>query len=79
VTVATRAYYKTVVRVEILSEDAPIEFDNLADLNYEITEGDHSGNWTVESKPISRRTLINLCRKHGTDPGFFLELESDKI
>ena len=58
--------------VTVLTEDVPPEFDNLTDLNYLITEGDASGEYTVvSSKRISGRVCAKALEAQGSDPSFF--------
>jgi hypothetical protein len=71
VTAATKKYFKTTVKVEVLSEK-PIEFDNLAELHHQIIHGDLSGQFTVEKqRRLGERAFVSECAKQGTDPEFF--------
>jgi hypothetical protein len=53
-----RKFYRTVLRVEILS-DKPYEFENLADVDHEIGDGGSSGQWSV----VSQTTMTALETK----------------
>jgi hypothetical protein len=50
--VPTRTFYKTVIQVEVLSEE-PLEYDDLGDVNFAISQGDCSGS----IREIKRITL----------------------
>lgn len=68
-----RKFFKTIVTVEVLSEDVPVEFDNLQELHYMITSGDDSG--VIKScihKKITGKQAAQALIKQGSDPGFFL-------
>lgn len=73
---SNRIFYKTVINVEILSED-PFEWDDLNDVHYAITNGDCSGlveesYRTVLSSQEAAKELI----RHSSDPNFF-DLDND--
>lgn len=64
-------YYKTIIRYEILSEDAPWS-GTLEDLAYDVTEGGCSGQF-LKSIEIEL-TADEMCKallKQGSDPSFF--------
>ena len=65
--------YKSVLRVEILSEEPYPESVNLEDVNYDITEGHHSGvlNWESHSVELIGVDAVEEVRKQGTDLEFF--------
>jgi hypothetical protein len=67
-----RKFYKTVIRVEVLSED-PVSFgETLSGVDYAITEGDCSGKVKVVSqKTITPKQAAKELIKHGSDPAFF--------
>jgi hypothetical protein len=68
-------YYKTVVKVEILSEETPWD-GNLSMLYDDITTGDCSGHQSRTQFEISKWSMIRECSKQGTDPSFF-SIEDD--
>ena len=67
-----RKFYRTVVEIEILSEE-PIAFESLGEINHAITEGDCSGSWNPLSsnEVVDGKTIVKLLKKQGSDPGFF--------
>lgn len=70
-------YFKTVVQVEILSEDAPFS-GSIADLAYNITEGDMSGRQldsiVTQLTPDQARAALTA---QGSDPSFFMGLAEE--
>lgn len=67
-----RKFYKTVVTVEIISADNPPEFENLSELSYLITEGDHSGQFrTTLAKKLTAKEAAKALVKQDSDPEFF--------
>ena len=64
-------FYKTVITVEVLSE-GPLQWNDLSDVAYEIIEGGASGWIDYREEDISEEDLIQECKKHATDPEFFL-------
>ena len=72
-----RKFYKTVLQVEILSE-TPVNFDNLADVAYAITEGDCCGTVKdiLNNKEISAKKCAEQLFAFGSEPGFF-QLDED--
>ncbi len=69
---SSRKFFRTIVQVEVLSEDHPIKFDDLEDLNHGISQGDWSGKVeVVKSEPISAQRAAKLLMEQGSDPGFF--------
>ncbi len=66
-----RTFHRTVLKVEILSED-PYNFEDLAQVDRDITTGDCSGKTTIESseKMDGKRCAEGLAAQ-GSDPGFF--------
>ena len=66
-------FFKTILKVEVLSEDCDVSSLGLDAINYAITDGDCSGLVTVEEvKQLSEEELVAECDKQGTDPAFFL-------
>ncbi len=69
--VSTRNFYRTVITVEVLSEE-PFEFRNLKDVHYAITDGDCSGSYgTTSVETADGRRMAELLLNQGSDPDFF--------
>lgn len=66
-----RKFYKTVITVEVLSED-PYQFENLSELAYDVDEGDCSGKTTIEkTEEVDGATMALLLAAQGSDSEFF--------
>ena len=66
-----RKFYKTIVEVEVLSEE-PFADEDLATVQYEITEGHCSGVVNNKgSKALNGKQVANALIKQGSDPEFF--------
>jgi hypothetical protein len=66
-----RKFYRTVIKVEVLSEE-PVSFDDLSDVVEAITTGDCSGDWKEElSQEVDGPTMARLLEAQGSDPDFF--------
>jgi len=66
-------FYRTVLEVEILT-DRDVDFGawTLADIGYEITEGDSSGEWEVKQhEELTPVEMAKALMEQGSDPGFF--------
>lgn len=66
-----RKFYKTTLRVVVLSEE-PFEWDDLSGVAYAITDGDCSG--MVEEtgrKTLNGKQTANELIKQGSAPEFF--------
>jgi len=67
-----RKFYKTVIQVEILSEEPYSSPTTLDQIHYDITFGDCSGYLSLlTSQELSRKDFIEEVFKQGSDPGFF--------
>lgn len=65
-------FFKTVIRIEVLSPDKPLGDFNFSSLDQMITYGDCSGKIEVVSeKQISNKQMVIECKKHGENIGFF--------
>lgn len=67
------SYYRTVIKVEVLSE-SPLDADmvSLDDISYFITFGNCSGLVTQESaEEVDAPTMARLLLAQGSDPEFF--------
>ena len=66
-----RKYYKTIIQVEVLSED-PYNYIGLNELHYDITDGGCSGKTSViSSETLSGKQMAKALKEQGSDPGFF--------
>jgi hypothetical protein len=69
-----RTFYRTLVQVEVLSEEPMEDTDvhDLAMLNCAITDGDCSGEVKIVSREEkSGKEMAELLMAQGSDPGFF--------
>lgn len=67
-----RKFFKQIIQVEVLSEDVPLEWDNLADVHDAITTGTCSGKVTEQSKEtVDGPTMAKLLEAQASDPAFF--------
>ncbi len=67
-----RAFYKTVVQVTVLSEDKPVKFDSLQELDFIITEGDCSGAYEVTSvERLTGSQMAKALEAQASAPSFF--------
>jgi len=72
-----RKFYKTIITVEVLSEDPRSFGGDLEFLNHAITEGDCSGHVTESpSEEVDGPTMAKLLEAQGSDSGFFM-LDAD--
>jgi hypothetical protein len=71
----TEGLYRTVITVEVLS-NGPFIFsgiNGLADLAYNVTEGDCSGHAEVtSSQEVTPKEMAKLLEAQGSDPSFLL-------
>ena len=77
-----RKFYRTVIQVEVLSEE-PYDFGgNLRQLGEDITTGDCSGvARTIQTEECDGARMTRLLVAQGSDPSFFMldETGEDKI
>jgi hypothetical protein len=60
-----------VIKIEVLSEER-YALHSLEQVAYDITEGDCSGQWFIESaEEVDGPTMARLLLAQGSDPGFF--------
>ena len=65
-------FYKTIILTEVLS-DGEFVWEDLKEVHNAIRDGDCSGTVNqVSSHEITTEELIKSCRRHDTDPEFFL-------
>jgi len=66
-----RFFFKTVIQVEVLSEN-PFEFTSLKDLACLFTEGICAGDVQVgETEELTALEAVEALKKLSYDPGFF--------
>lgn len=67
--------YRSKVTIDILHEDPEPDNFDLENISYQISQGDWSGNISVEHdhRPLTRDELQAACDEHGTDINFLLE------
>jgi hypothetical protein len=68
-----RKFYKTIIQVEVLSEDEPISGDtSLTALDEAITDGPCSGvTKTIRTQELNGQQAAKALIEHGSDPMFF--------
>ena len=67
----SRKFYKTIVQVEILSEE-PIGEPSLETIHYNITDGDWSGVTLIkEQKELDGAEMANELLNQASDSSFF--------
>jgi len=71
-----RKFYQTKIVVTVLSEE-PLEWDDLHDVDYAITDGGCSGD-TQECahKVLTAKQVVKALQAQGSEPGFF-QLDDD--
>lgn len=67
----TRKFWKTTIIVEVLSEDVPLEFDDLEEVHNAISSGACSGQYTSTSEELTGKQCADALTAQGSDPGFF--------
>ncbi|HEY4755765.1 MAG TPA: hypothetical protein VIH28_06910 [Ignavibacteriaceae bacterium] len=67
-----RKFYRTVVQIEILSEE-PYSSTDLEKINYDITEGHNVGDVTIttDSEIMDVKTCVERLFAVGSGPEFF--------
>jgi len=66
-----REFYKTVITIEVLSEE-PYDLESLSQLAHDVTDGGCSGRIVREkSTRLSRKAFVKACVAQGSDPEFF--------
>jgi hypothetical protein len=76
-----RGFYRHVIQLEILSRGRvnPGDLDGLADVGYEITEGQWSGTMTTVAvnEQVSADRMAELLQAQGSDADFLLPADAD--
>lgn len=71
-TPSTRKFYRTVITVEVLSEEPLDPTVSLADVESAITDGDCSGDVKfTASETLTGPQTADALMKQGSDPEFF--------
>jgi len=65
--------YKSVLKVEILSETPYPDVISLSQVDFDIIEGDCSGiiEWESLNAELHGSEAVKECEKHGSSPEFF--------
>lgn len=64
--------YKNVFQIVVLSEDAPVSNCDLGVINFDITEGDCSGEVKhLSSELLTPKEAADALLDQGSDPSFF--------
>lgn len=64
-------FWRTVVQVEVLSEDTPWDGE-LTNLAIDVIDGDCSGQMTIKKlEQVPAKKMAKLLMKQGSDPEFF--------
>tara|TARA_Y100000310_G_C20357110_1_gene657194 strand:+ start:122 stop:373 length:252 start_codon:yes stop_codon:yes gene_type:complete len=72
-----RQFWKTILHIEILSEDEPYDFLNYEDLKYDVTDGHYSAVVkTLQEELLTPEEAAKALQKQGSDPEFF-QLDED--
>jgi len=67
-----RKFFKTIIQVEVLSEDEPYKFNYLNELYYDITDGHCSGDIEVISQEqLTPEEAAKALIAQRSDPDFF--------
>lgn len=65
------SYYRSVIQLEILSNDPIPPGYDLTDIVEEMTNGEYSGRWNIaEQKEVSKEEMHELLQAQGSDPTF---------
>jgi len=74
-----RKFFKTILQVEILSEDCPFDSENLSEVHRAITDGACSGVvTTVSQQQLTGRQMAHHLIQQDSDPEFFQLDENGK-
>lgn len=69
---ATRKFHRYLYELEVLSEEELPDMD-LAELAYEITDGQCSGVWhETKHEVVDGPAMAGLLQEQGSDPEFFM-------
>lgn len=79
---AKKKIYKSVLRVEILSEEPIDDCIELNDIDYQTTNGDWSGamDWEYHNAELHGMEAVTNVQNQGSDPEFFqMDEEGNEI
>lgn len=66
-----RKFYKAKIEIEVVAEE-PIDFNDLRDLDYQMTMGDWCGSYRIKyHKKITPKQAAKETERFGSDPDFF--------
>jgi hypothetical protein len=68
---SARKFYKTIIQVEVLSEE-PFEWDTLGDVDYAIREDCSGVVREISSEVLTGKQAADALLAQGSDPGFFM-------
>lgn len=67
-------YWKTTVNAVVLTAgDTPPDFQTLAEIHYEATEGDASCAWDDVVEEVTKDEMIALLEEQGSAPEFLIQ------
>jgi hypothetical protein len=68
-----RKYFKTIITIEVLSEDAPVDVHQLTmqEIEYRYTYGDWSASVDDEVQELTREQVEEELLSQGSSPEFF--------
>ncbi|RDJ34937.1 MAG: hypothetical protein DWQ19_08875 [Crenarchaeota archaeon] len=66
-----RDFYRTILIVEVLSEDFPYDYCGLNQLSYDASNEYSVSVDVQESKKVSPQLMAHLLEEQGSDPEFF--------
>lgn len=68
-----KVLYRTVIQIEVLSEEPIPEDMELNDILYKCSEGAYSCRTKdlVENKEVVGKRAVKMLEEHGSDPEFF--------
>lgn len=71
--------FRTVIAVEVLSQDANPSDMSLSEIEYEMTEGSFSGiTYTQSIQEVSKAEMTRLLEHQGSDASFFFPEDEDQ-
>jgi len=67
-----RKFYRTVIELEVLSEE-PLNDATMGDIDYGINEGGYSGRYVtkIQDQEVDGKTMAELLLEQGSDTEFF--------
>ena len=75
---SNKKYYRTVFKIEVLSDEPMPDIIDLDTIHYEVTEGHCSGMFLdSEVEECNKERIVELLKKQGTDPTFLVEPQQE--